>query len=96
MGRQGKNILNTTNNNRTPTKTSGSTTVRLEHPTIDEVEENDLKNNFKRIFEAFKEEIKIFLKEMEKKTNKNWKKSANPLKKTKKNNQTGERNSSKT
>ena len=84
MGKQGKNTLNTTKNNTTPTKTSDSTTARLEHPNIDEAEENDLKNNFRRMFEALKEEMKNSLKEMEKKTNKKWKKSTNPLKKTKK------------
>ena len=36
------------------------------------------------MFETFKEEMKNFLKEMKEKTNKNWKTSANPLKKTKK------------
>ena len=35
------------------------------------------------MLEALKEEMKNSLKEMEEKTNKNWKKSINPLKKTK-------------
>ena len=69
-GRQGKNTLNTTKTNTTPTKTSVSTTTRLEQPSIDEAEENDLKINFRRMFEAPKEEMKNSLKEMEKNTNK--------------------------
>ena len=50
-----------------------------------------------KMVENFKEEMKNSLKEMEEKTKKNWKKLINPLKKhtkTKKNNQTGEANSS--
>ena len=43
MGKQGKNILNTTKSNMTPTKTSGSITARFEHPNTDEAEEHDLK-----------------------------------------------------
>ena len=45
-------------------------TARLEQPNIDEAEENYLKNNFRRMFETFKEEMRNFLKEMEEKTNK--------------------------
>ena len=60
MGRQGKNILNTTKNNMTPTKTSGSTTAILKYPNIDEAEENYLKNNFRRMFEVHKDEMKNF------------------------------------
>ena len=72
MGRQGKNTLNTTKNNMTPTKNNGSISARLEHLNVDEAGENDLKNNFRRMFEALKEEMKNSPKEMEgKKTNKN-------------------------
>ena len=35
MSRQGKNTFNNTKNNMTPTKTSDSTTARLEKPSID-------------------------------------------------------------
>ena len=43
MGRQGKNICNTTKNNMTPVKTSYPTTARLEQPNIDEEEVHDPK-----------------------------------------------------
>ena len=58
MGRQGKNILNTTKSNTIPTKTSGPATIRLEHSNINEAVEDDLKDNFRRMFEALKEEMK--------------------------------------
>ena len=61
------------------------TTTRLKQPSINEAEENDLKNNFRRRLQMLKEEMRNSFKEMEKKTNKNWKASTNPLKKTKKN-----------
>ena len=67
---KGKNTLNTTKGNTTPTKTSGPTTARLEHPNIDEGEETDLKNDFRRMFEALKEKMKNSLQEMKEKTNK--------------------------
>ena len=70
MGRQGKNTLNTTKSNMTPTNTGGSTTAKLEHPNIDESEENDLTSNFWRMFETLKEEMKNPCTEMEEKTNK--------------------------
>ena len=54
----------------TPVKFRDPTTARLEQPNIDEVEENDLKNNFRRMFETLKEEMRNSLKEMEEKTNK--------------------------
>lgn len=43
-----------------------------------------------KMIEALKEEMKNSLKEVKKISNKNCKKSINPLKKGKKNNQTGE------
>ena len=58
----------------TPKKTSDSTTAKHEQLNIDEAEENDLQNNFGRMFEALKEEMKNFLKEMEEKTNKKFEK----------------------
>ena len=64
MGRQGKSTLNTTKRNMTPIKTRDPTTVRFEQQNIDEAEENDLKINFRRMFEALTEEMKNFLKEM--------------------------------
>ena len=63
---------------------SGPTKQSPEHPNAEEAEENNLKYNFMKMIETFKEEIKNSLKEMEKKT-KNWKKSINLLKITKKN-----------
>ena len=53
---------------------------------MDEPEENDLKNNLKRMFEILKDEMRNYLKEMEEKQTKNWKISANHLKKTKEKN----------
>ena len=85
MDRQGKNTLNTTKSKTTPTKSSDSTTSRLEHSNTDKAEENDIKNNFRRMIEAFKEVMKNSLKEMEEKTNKNWKKSTISLKDPRKN-----------
>ena len=49
---------------------SGHTTGRLDHPNPEEAEENNFKQNFMRMNETFKEEMKIFLKNMEEKTNK--------------------------
>ena len=60
MSRQGKNTYNTTKSNTTPVKTSGPTTAILEQPNIDEAEENDLKINFRRMFEVLKEKMKKF------------------------------------
>ena len=77
---------------------SDHTTGRFDHPNPEKAEENNFKSNFMRMMGTFKEEMKNFLKEMEEKTNKNWKKLLNPLMKPKKpqrkNNQTGEANSS--
>ena len=74
MGRQGKNTLNNTKNNTTPIKTSDPTIARLKPPNIDEAEESDLKNNFRRMFEALKEEMKNSLKEWRERQIKYWKK----------------------
>ena len=70
MTRKGKNTCNTTKSNTTPVKPKDPTTARLEQPNIDESEENELKSNFRRMFETLKEEMRISLKEMEEKTNK--------------------------
>ena len=70
MSRKGKNTHNTTKSNTTPVKPKEATIARLEQPNIDEAEENDLKNNFRRMFEILKEEMRNSLKEMEEKTNK--------------------------
>ena len=64
----------------TPTKISGSTTARLEHPKADETEENDLKNNLMKMIEAIKEEMKNSLKEIEEKANKILEESNKSLK----------------
>ena len=37
---------------------NGHTTGRPDHPNPEEVEENDLKNNFMKMIETFKEEMK--------------------------------------
>ena len=42
---------------------------RPENPNADEAEENDLKNNFMKMIEALKEDMRKSLKEMEEKTN---------------------------
>ena len=58
MGRrQCKNTFNT--------ETSGSKSARPEHPNTNEAEENDLKNNFMKMIEALKEDMKNSLKEVE-------------------------------
>ena len=66
----------------TPLETSGSTIARFGHPHTDEAEEHDLKNNFMKMIEALKEEMKNSLKEIEKETNKIWKKSRRKPRKT--------------
>ena len=43
---------------------------RLDHPNPEKAEENDIKCNFMKMMEAFKEEMKNSLKEIEEKTNK--------------------------
>ena len=53
-----------------PPETSDSTVARPKHPNTDEAEENDIKNNFMKMIETLKEEMKNSLKEMEEKTNK--------------------------
>ena len=49
---------------------SGNTTGRLDHPNLEEAEENDFKYNFMRMMEIFKQGIKNSLKEMQEKTKK--------------------------
>ena len=77
---KGKNTCNTTKSNTTPVKPKYSTRARPEQPNIDEAEENDLKNNFKRMFETLKEEMRNYLKEMEENTNKKLKDISKSLK----------------
>lgn len=55
-------------------KPSASTTGRPKHPNPEE-EENGLKYNFFKMIETLKEDMKIFLKEMEKKLKQLGKKS---------------------
>ena len=43
----------------TPPESRDSTPKRPEHPNTDEAEENDLKNNFMKMIEALKEDMKI-------------------------------------
>lgn len=53
-----------------PPETSGSTSARTEHPNADETEKKkNLKNNFTKMKDALKEEMRNFLKEVEEKTN---------------------------
>ena len=67
MGSQeGKNKINITKSNTASSKNSGSTTARLKQHNTDEAEENDLKNNFREMFEALKEEMKSSLKKLRK------------------------------
>ena len=70
MSRKGKNTCNTAKSKTTPVKPKDPTSVKLEQPNVDEGDENDLKSNFRRMFETFKEEMSNFLKEMEEKTKK--------------------------
>ena len=75
------------------------TTGRLDHPNPEDIEENDFKGYLMKMMETFKEEVKNSLKEMEEKTNKKLEEINKSLKDTqetqgKKNNQTGEGNSS--
>ncbi|KAL6089797.1 hypothetical protein STEG23_032990 [Scotinomys teguina] len=62
----------------------GLLAARPEYHNIEEREEIDLKNKFMKMIEAFKDEMKNSLKDIEKKINKNRKKSINPLKEAKK------------
>ncbi|KAL6040074.1 hypothetical protein STEG23_003010, partial [Scotinomys teguina] len=62
-GQQCKNTFNSIKSNTAPPETSASTTARTEHLNADEAEENDLKNNFMKMTQAFKEEMKNSLKE---------------------------------
>lgn len=80
-----------------PSEPGGSIRGRPEHPSRDEVEENDLKNSFVKMIEALKEDKRDSPKEIKQKISKNWKKSLSPLntaKKVKKNNQISEGDSS--
>ena len=70
MNRKGKITCYTTKSNTIPVKPKNPKTARPEQQNMNEPEENDLKNNFRRMFEALKEEIKNSLKEMKEKTNK--------------------------
>ena len=58
----------------TPLESRDSTPVRPEHPNANEAEENDLKNNFMKMIEALKEDMRKSPKEMEEKQNKNTRK----------------------
>ena len=51
-------------------ETSGSTSVRPEHPIVNKAEDNDLKNSFMKMIKALKEEMKNCLKAVEETTNK--------------------------
>ncbi|KAL6045007.1 hypothetical protein STEG23_012820 [Scotinomys teguina] len=53
-----------------PSEHSGAASASPEHLKAEETEEIDLKNDFKKMIEAFKEEMKTIFKESEEKTNK--------------------------
>lgn len=57
--------------NTASSEASGSATTRPEYPNTNEPEENNLKNNFLKMIETLKEDIKNSIKEVEEKTNKN-------------------------
>ena len=59
-----KNTFNNTENNMVPPEISASISARPEQPKTDEAERNDIKNNFIKMIEVLKEEMKDFLKEM--------------------------------
>ena len=59
MSRKGKNTSNTTKYNITPVKSKDPITARHEQPNINKAEEDDLKNNFKRMFKTGKDKQKI-------------------------------------
>lgn len=68
MGRaQGKNTLNNRKSNTAPPETI---TARPEHPKADEAEENNRKNNFMKMTEALRKEMRNSLKDVQEKTNK--------------------------
>lgn len=61
---QCKDTLNSITNNTAPSESSASTTSRPEHPNANEEEINH-KNNFMKMIEALKQEMKNSLKEVE-------------------------------
>ena len=73
-------------------------TRRIEHPTPEEIEEIESKQNFMKIIEELKQEMKICRKEMEEKYNKKFEEMSKSVNETlgnqEKNNQTGNGNSS--
>ena len=77
-------------------KPSGPIAGRPEHPNWGEAEKNDLKYNFMKMIETFKEEMKNFLKEMEENifSNKKLKEIKTLLNKPKKKHQISKANSS--
>ena len=78
MNRKGKITCYTTKSNTIPVKPKDPTKARPEQPNMDEPEENDLKNSFKRRFDILKDEMRNSLQEIEDKSNKKkWKISAN-------------------
>lgn len=52
-----------------PPGSSGSTSARTEHPNADETGKKHLKNNFMKMKDPLKVEMRNFLKEVEEKTN---------------------------
>ena len=89
-----KNIFNNRKSNMAQPEPSDPTTARPDHTNEAETQESKLKNNFMKMIESHKEEMKNSLKEIGERQAKNRKKSINPLKKAKKKKQTGEGNGS--
>ena len=71
MGRrQCKNSSNNLKGNMTSPDSRDHETRRIGHPTPEEIEEIDSKQNFMKIIEDLKQEVKICRKEMQEKYNK--------------------------
>ena len=71
MGRwQYKNTTNNRKTSMTPPEYRASIPTIPEHPKANDAVVNDLKNNFIKMTESFKDDIRKSLKEMEEKINK--------------------------
>ncbi|KAL6033676.1 hypothetical protein STEG23_035096 [Scotinomys teguina] len=60
---QCKNTVNNIKTTMAPSEPTGATSARTEHPKAEETEEIDFKNEFMKMIEVFKEEMKTTLKE---------------------------------
>ncbi|KAK7831571.1 hypothetical protein U0070_015083 [Myodes glareolus] len=83
MGRrQCKNSSNNLQGNMTSPESRDHETRRIEHPTPEEIEEIDSKQNFMKIIEELKQEVKICRKEMEDKYNKKFEEMSKSINET--------------